>query len=432
MGIVDAGRDMPWITNNLARLTWVSGRSHMASPAAAASSGRARVNAKLLRSMSRSAALLVLLAVLSVSAAHAQLFSTRASEAYMIDAETGTILFSKEPDKLIPPASLAKLMTLEMVFHAIKTGRLNLDDQFYISVNAWKNGGAGSGGSTMFAKVKSSIRLEDLIRGMAVVSANDACIAVAEGMAGSEENFAQLMTERAHALGLSHMVFKNSTGLPADGQVVTVKELTLLGLHIWREYPELYRYFALPDFTWNKITQRNRNPLLKMDIGADGMKTGFTDASGYAIVGSVEKDGRRLFATLSGMSSDAERAEESRKMLDWGMRAFAKSQLFASGETVAQASVFGGAQSSVALKAKGPVSIFVPLTNRDQLKARVVYKGPLVAPVEEGMPAGELKVWIGDTLSQETPLYTAESVGSGTIYQRAVSAIEELAIGWMR
>jgi D-alanyl-D-alanine carboxypeptidase (penicillin-binding protein 5/6) len=280
--------------------------------------------------------------------------------------------------------------------------------------------------------VKSSVRLEDLIKGMAVVSANDACIAIAEGMAGSEENFARLMTERARALGFDYMVFKNATGLPADGQVVTVRELALLGLHIWREYPDLYHYFALPDFTWNKITQRNRNPLLRMDIGADGMKTGFTDASGYAIVGSVEQNGRRLFAALSGMSSEGERAEEARKMLDWGMRAFAKSQLFADGETVAQASVFGGARSSVGLKAKGPVSIFVPLTNRDQLKARVVYAGPLVAPVEEGAPVGRLKVWIGDTLSQETPLYTTESVGKGTIYQRAASAIEELAIGWLR
>ena len=366
------------------------------------------------------------------SAADAQLFSTRAPEAYMVDAETGTILFSKDADKPVPPASLAKLMTMELVFQAIKSGRLTLEDPFYISVNAWKNGGAGSGGSTMFAKVKSSVPLEDLIKGMAVVSANDACIAIAEGMAGSEENFARLMTERARALGLDHMVFKNSTGLPADGEVVTVKELALLGLHLWREYPDLYHYFALPDFTWNNIKQRNRNPLLGMDIGADGLKTGHTDAAGYGIVGSAERNGRRLFVAMTGMSSSGERGEEARKMLDWGMRAFEKSELFAQGETVSEASVFGGAQSSVALKAKGPVSIFVPITNRDQLKARVVYTGPLIAPVEEGTQVGKLKVWIGDTLSQETPLYTADAVGKGTIYQRATSALEELAIGWLR
>ncbi len=390
------------------------------------------MKARTFRSLAQVASALLLMASIWVPAAHAQLFSTRASEAYMIDADTGTILFSKNADKLIPPASLAKLMTIEIVFHAIKSGRLNLDDNFYISENAWRNGGAGSGGSTMFAKVKSSIRLEDLIKGMAVVSANDACIAIAEGMAGSEQNFAKLMTERARALGFAHMVFKNATGLPADGQVVTVKELALLGLHIWREYPDLYHYFSLPDFTWNKIKQRNRNPLLRMDIGADGMKTGFTDASGYAIVGSVERGGKRLFVALSGMASEGERAEESRKILDWGIRAFEKSQLFAGGEVVARASVFGGDQSSVPLKSKGPVSIFVPLTNRDQLTARVIYKGPLVAPVADNTPVGTLRVWIGDTLSQETPLYTADAVGKGTIYQRATSALEELAVGWLR
>jgi len=394
--------------------------------------GRVRVSAVLLRRISRSAALAMLLMACWTSAADAQLFSTRAPEAYMVDAETGTILFSKDADKPVPPASLAKLMTMELVFQAIKSGRLTLEDPFYVSVNAWKNGGAGSGGSTMFAKVKSSVPLEDLIKGMAVVSANDACIAIAEGMAGSEENFARLMTERARALGLDHMVFKNSTGLPADGEVVTVKELALLGLHLWREYPDLYHYFALPDFTWNNIKQRNRNPLLGMDIGADGLKTGHTDAAGYGIVGSAERNGRRLFVAMTGMSSSGERGEEARKMLDWGMRAFEKSELFAQGETVSEASVFGGAQSSVALKAKGPVSIFVPITNRDQLKARVVYTGPLIAPVEEGTQVGKLKVWIGDTLSQETPLYTADAVDKGTIYQQATSALEELAIGWLR
>jgi D-alanyl-D-alanine carboxypeptidase (penicillin-binding protein 5/6) len=394
--------------------------------------GRVGVSAVLLRRISRSAALAMLLMACWTSAADAQLFSTRAPEAYMVDAETGTILFSKDADKPVPPASLAKLMTMELVFQAIKSGRLTLEDPFYISVNAWKNGGAGSGGSTMFAKVKSSVPLEDLIKGMAVVSANDACIAIAEGMAGSEENFARLMTERARALGLDHMVFKNSTGLPADGEVVTVKELALLGLHLWREYPDLYHYFALPDFTWNNIKQRNRNPLLGMDIGADGLKTGHTDAAGYGIVGSAERNGRRLFVAMTGMSSSGERGEEARKMLDWGMRAFEKSELFAQGETVSEASVFGGAQSSVALKAKGPVSIFVPITNRDQLKARVVYTGPLIAPVEEGTQVGKLKVWIGDTLSQETPLYTADAVDKGTIYQQATSALEELAIGWLR
>ena len=375
---------------------------------------------------------LVLLTAVPFTQARAELFETKAKEAFLIDAETGTILFSKDADKLIPPASLAKLMTLEMVFDAIKAGRLTLADKFYISVNAWRKGGAGSGGSTMFAAVKSSVPLEDLIKGMAVVSANDACIAVAEGMAGTEDNFAQLMTERARKIGLEKSVFTNATGLPQEGEVSTVRELAMLGLHIWQDYPEFYHYFSLPDFKWNKIDQRNRNPLLTMDIGADGMKTGFTDDSGYAIVGSAARNGRRLFLAMSGLASAAQRAEEARKMLEWGMSAFQKSKLFAGDEVVGEADVFGGAKSAVPLKSKGPISIFVPLTNRDQLIAKVVYKGPLVAPVEAGTKVGTLRVFIGGTLSQETPLYAAESVGVGTLYQRAVGALEELAVGWLR
>lgn len=379
-------------------------------------------------------AVLLCLAILlaAVPAARAQLFETRAREAIMIDAETGTILFSKNADKLIPPASLAKLMTMEVVFNAIKSGRLTLDDTFVVSENAWRNGGAKSGGSTMFAELGSSIRLEDLIKGVIVQSANDGCIVIAEGMAGSEANFARLMTERARAIGLPNSVFKNPDGLPAEGQFVTVRELVLLARHIWHDYPQFYKYFGLPEFTWNGIRQRNRNPLLTMNIGADGMKTGFTDKSGYAIVGSVEREGRRLFVAMSGMESENERAEEARKMLDWGIRAFQKVELFKAGETIGEAKVYGGAHAAVPLVAKGPVEIFVPITNQDRMEARIVYTGPLLAPVEQGASVGTLKVSIGNTLSQETPLFAAEAVGKGSLSQRALGAVEELLVGWLR
>ena len=366
------------------------------------------------------------------SALAQQLFETRAKQAFLIDADTGTVLFSKDADTPIPPASLAKIMTMEVVFNAIKSGRLTMDDEFYVSENAWRTGGAPSGTSTMFAEIKSSIKLRDLIQGVIVQSANDGCIVIAEGMAGSEANFAELMNERARAIGLKDLHFKNATGLPAEGQTVTVHDLALLGLHMWREYPEFYTYYAQREFTWNGILQRNRNPLLAMDIGADGMKTGYTEESGYAIVGSVNRDGRRLFAAMSGMESDRQRAEEARKLLDWGMRAFEKQQLFAAGEIVGEAQLFGGAKSGVELRADGPISIFVPITNRDRLVARIVYMGPVEAPVEEGTEIGALKVWVGDTLSQETPLYAAESVGVGKLHQRALDAIEELLIGWLR
>jgi D-alanyl-D-alanine carboxypeptidase (penicillin-binding protein 5/6) len=361
-----------------------------------------------------------------------QLFETRAKQALMIDAETGTILYAKDADKLIPPASLAKLMTMEVVFHALKVGRLSMDDKFAVTENAWKKGGAKAGGSTMFAKLKSQIRVEDLIQGVIVQSANDACITLAEGLAGTEENFATLMTERARQIGLTKSVFKNSNGLPAEGQVVTMRELATLARHIWMEYPEYYHFYGQREFTWNKISQPNRNPLLEMEIGADGMKTGYTEASGYAIVGSVARSGNRVFAAMSGMSGEQERAEESRKLLEWGLRAFEKTQLFATDEIIGEAQVFGGAKSGVALKAKGPISIFIPLTNTDRLVARIVYRGPVTAPVKEGTPVGVLKVWIGDSMSQETPLYAAETVELGTLQQRALDAVGELMVGWLR
>ncbi len=375
---------------------------------------------------------LCLILASTTSGAFAQLFETKAQNALMIDAESGTILFAKNPDKLIPPASLAKLMTMEVVFNALKVGRLSLSDEFQVSEHAWRTGGAASGGSTMFAELNSSIRLEDLIKGVIIQSANDGCIVIAEGMAGSEDNFAVLMTERARAIGLPKSVFKNSTGLPAEGQFVTARELAKLAHHIWREYPEYYKYYAEPQFTWNKILQRNRNPLLRMDIGADGLKTGFTEESGYGIVGSVEREGRRLFVAMSGMQSKNQRAEEARKMLDWGIRAFEEIELYAEDEIAGEAKVYGGDKSGLALSAINPISILVPITNRDRLKARIVYQGPVQAPVEAGTQIGVLRVWVGKTLTQETKLYAAEDIGVGKLHQRALDAVEELLIGWLR
>lgn len=384
------------------------------------------------RIVASSALTVLFVSLFLLAPVRAQLFETRAAQAFMVDADTGTILFSKDPDQPIPPASLAKLMTMEVTFDALKSGRYKLDDSFVVSEHAWRTGGAPSGTSTMFAALKSSIRLGDLIQGVIVQSANDGCIIIAEGMAGSEEKFAAMMTERARTLGLKTSVFKNSTGLPAEGQVVTVRELTQLALHIWSTYPEYYKYYSQRDFTWNKIIQRNRNPLLAMDIGADGMKTGYTEESGYAIVGAVSRNGRRVFAAMSGMSSDRERADEARKLLDWGINAFERNQIFEDGEVVGEAKVYGGEKSAVPLKAKGPVAILVPIANRDKIIARIVYRGPLTAPVLPGTRVGSLKVWIGDNLSQETPLYTAEAVELGPLHRRALDAIAELAVGWLR
>jgi len=377
--------------------------------------------------------LLVVLAVtVGIAApASAQLFSTRAEQAVLLDANTGTVLFAKNADDQVPPASLAKLMTMEVVFHALKVGRLSMDDEFQVSENAWRTGGAVSGGSTMFAELGSSIRVEDLIQGVIVQSANDGCIIIAEGMAGSEGLFARLMNARAREIGLNNSIFMNSTGLPDPLQKVTMRDLAKLADHIRREYPEYYKYYSQPQFTWNKILQRNRNPLLTMDIGADGMKTGYTEESGYAIVGSINKDGRRLIAAMSGLPDQRARGEEARKLLEWGLRAFEPYQIFEKNEEIGNVRLYGGEQLTVPVTVKEDLSILLPITDRDNMKARIIYTGPIMAPVEEGQEIATLKVWIGDNLSQETPLYAAYSVGLGPIHRRALDALTELAFGWI-
>jgi D-alanyl-D-alanine carboxypeptidase (penicillin-binding protein 5/6) len=374
------------------------------------------------------AALLMLF--LAPGPASAQRFETRAAHALLMDAETETVLFQHEADKAMPPASMAKLMTAAVIFDAVKAGRLSLEDEFLISEDAWRRGGAPSGGSTMFAKLGSSLKLGDLLRGIIIHSANDGCIAVAEGMAGSEPIFADMMNEQARKLGLIGSHFTNATGLPDPQQYMTARDLAKLANHIIRDFPDFYKIYGETEFTWNKITQRNRNPLLDMNIGADGLKTGFTEEAGYGLVGSAVRDGQRLIVVVGGTKTEKERAEEARKLLDWGFRAFERSTLFDAGEVVAEAKVYGGSQRSVGLVGNGPIDLLLPRGSRDLIKARVVYEGPVSAPVEEGQRIGVLRVTIGDDLTKETPLYAANFVGTGTISQRAVDGLEELLLGW--
>lgn len=360
------------------------------------------------------------------------LFDTKAKQALMIEDETGTILFAKSPDTLIEPAALAKLMTMEVVFHELKAGKISLSTQYAVSENAWRTGGAPSGGSTMFAKLKSQLSVGDLVQGVIVQSANDGCIILAEGIAGSESKFAELMNARAKEIGLKTSTFVNSTGLPDPKQRVSLTDLVTLARHIRKEYPDYYRTYAQDNFTWNNIFQRNRNPLLRLDIGADGMGTGYTEQSGYGIVGAAAHNGRRYIVALSGLASDRERAEEAKRIFEWAYQAFEEVDIFASGETIGEASVFGGVKSGVALKAHEKISILVPVANRDRLKAHIVYNGPLVAPLQADQQIGTLRIWIGDALAQETPVYTAEAVATGDLKKRSLDAAFELATGWMR
>ena len=370
--------------------------------------------------------------VLLSSIAQAQLLDTKAKQAFMIDAITGTILYEKDADAPVPPASLAKLMTIEVVFQALKSGRRTETEAFPVSENAWRTGGAPSGTSTMFAALKSEVPIIDLVRGTIIQSANDACIILAEGFAGSEQTFAEQMNERAKVIGLTGSVFKNSNGLPAPGQTVTMRDLVKLGSHIWREYPDYYRIYSETEFTWNKITQRNRNPLLSLNLGVDGMSTGFTEESGYAILTSAGRSGMRLFMAMGGLTTDKERAEEARKMLEWGQTSFARQVLFKAGDVMGEASVFGGANLNVPVGSASEIAVLVAAQNPLRLRASVVYKGPLIAPVQTGQEVGELRVYSGETLIQVSPVTALADIAVGSLSERAISGIKELATGWVR
>ena len=369
--------------------------------------------------------------VVSATAAHAQTpaFQTPVANAILLDFDSRSVLFEKAADQLVSPASLAKLMTAEIVFHELQEGRLTLERTFTVSENAWRRGGAPAGGSAMFAVVRSQIRLEDLLRGLIIMSGNDAAITIAEGIAGTEENFAGLMTRRAAELGFDKMTFKNAWGKFDPEQKVTVRQLALLAEHIIRTYPDYYHYFGEQEFTWNKIRQQNRNPLLFMDIGADGLKTGNVEDSGFAIVGSAVENGQRVIVAIVGAKTARERADEARKLLSWGLRTFESRQLFEAGAEVGSASVFGGAKNSVSLVSEAPVKVLVPRGSSERLSAQITYLGPLQAPVVQGAKIAKLRVTRGKVLVLETPLVAGEAIAPGSLPQRALDAGWEVGYG---
>lgn len=364
-------------------------------------------------------------------ATRAQTFETKAPHAIVVDYDSGTVLFEKAADEPFHPASMAKLMTAEYVFHELKAGRLREDEEFEISEYAWRRGGAPSGGSAMYADLHSRVALRDLLRGLLIQSGNDAAIALAEGIAGSEPAFADLLNRRAAELGLKGSRFMNAHGLHDPDQVVTARDLATLARHIIREYPEYYRIFSEPEFTWNKISQSNRNPLLDDGIGVDGLKTGHIKESGYGITVSAIRNTQRLVLVLGGLQSERDREAEARKLLDWAFRSFHQVTAFENGEIVGEADVYGGVKSRVALKAQGPIRVLIARTAGDALKARIVYEGPIMAPVEAERMVGAFRVWDGDRLIQDTPLYTAEAVAQGPLHARALDALGELLFGWL-
>lgn len=343
----------------------------------------------------------------------AEQFATQARNAILVDVTSGAILLEKSADTPIPPASMSKLMTVNMVFEALATGRLSLDDDFVVSEKAWKKGG-----SKMFVKVGERISVGNLLRGIIVQSGNDACIVIAEGLAGSEDEFARRMTARAGELGLENSTFRNATGWPDEGHLMSVRDLAVLGQMIIEKYPQLYPIYSERNFTWEGITQNNRNPLLGMDLGADGLKTGHTEEAGYGLVGSAVKDGRRLILVIAGLPTASARAIEAERLLRWGFREFETQEMLGGGEEVGKASVWIGAESTVPLVTKGPVVMTTPYGALKRVKGEIVYQGPVEAPIEAGQEIAMLRLSAPNITPVEVPLYAGKAIARGGLGEK--------------
>lgn len=350
--------------------------------------------------------------------AHAQI-ETEADYAFLLDADTQTVLFEKKADELMQPASMSKLMTLAVVFDALEQGKITMQTEYTVSEHAWRTGGAPSRTSAMFAPLKAQVTVEDLLQGIIIQSANDACIIIAEGMAGSEEAFTQMMNEQARRIGITKSTFANSTGLPDPKQLMTARELAFLAAYLITKYPKYYHYFAQKDFHYRKHVFQNLNPLIYANIGADGLKTGFTEESGYGIVGSAVENGRRLVVVQNGIKTQAGRKEDAVRMLNWGFKNFEKFTIFNPDEIVGEAVVWGGQHRYLKLRGEAGVKMLLPKNIKQRkLHGSIVYLGPVIAPVKEGDRIGELRVSSDNGITSSAPLFAAESIEkSGTIRQ---------------
>jgi serine-type D-Ala-D-Ala carboxypeptidase (penicillin-binding protein 5/6) len=354
----------------------------------------------------------------------AQAFETRATSAWVYDITTHTVLMDKNGEVAVPPASMSKLMTINMLFEALADGRVTLDTTFAVSARA-----KAMGGSTMFLNETDRPTVEDLIHGMIVNSGNDACVVVAEGLAGTEEAFAAQMTERARALGLMDSHFANASGWPDPGQRMSMKDLGLLGRRLIEEFPQYYPVFSQTEFNYKDrapANANNRNPLLKLGIGADGLKTGHTQEAGYGLVGSVKQGDRRIIFAISGLTSEAERAEESERIASWAFRQFALKTVVKSGERVAEAQVFMGAAESVGLVPAEDIRLLIPALAQDGLQAEVVYTGPLSAPIAKGTPVAELVISVPDLPEHRIALVAESDVAKGGFMTRLTTAARAL------
>ena len=363
--------------------------------------------------------------VVASGAARAQTTTdTLAKHAILIEYSTGQVLFQKDPDTLIPPASMSKMMLLYILFENLAEGKLTLDDTFPVSEKAWR-----MGGSKMFVEVGKRIAIRDLLRGIIVQSGNDACIVVAEGLGGTESAFAQRMTERGRELGLKNSTFMNSSGWPEDGHMMTARDLATLAMHIIHDFPQYYEIFSETSFTFNGIKQPNRNPLLFSYPGTDGVKTGHSEEAGYGLVGSAVRNGRRLLLVATGMASEDQRARETERIMDWGFREFGNFEFFKPGEVVAEAPVWLGAKSSVPLVMPQGLTITMSRTARRQMTVKTIYDGPIPAGIKQGQQIATLRIEAPDMQPIQMPLVAGADVDRLGLFGRLGAAVNYLVWG---
>lgn len=370
-------------------------------------------------------------AALTTTSAVAQdgALTTKAPRAILMDASSGAILFQQNADELAPPASMSKLMTLAVLFKAMKDGKIKPTDEMVMSVNAWRKGGAPSGTSAMMVPVNTKATVDELIKGVVVQSGNDAAIAIAEGIAGNEAAFARIMTEEARRLGMAKSTFSNATGLSQDGHLMTARELAILARHLILDYPEFYPAFAEREFAYRKHKFYNRNPLLFLDLGVDGLKTGHTSEAGFGLVASAVRDGRRIIVVVAGCENADVRKAEASKLIDWGFKSISSVKLYDDGEVVGHARVWGGSQMYVPLAGKGDVMFSLPKYPANQrLSAEIVYMAPLKPPVRKGDQIATLRLLSSSSATADVPLYASEDVEPAGVVRKGLDTLMLMAL----
>ena len=370
-------------------------------------------------------------AVVLLAAAQASAIDTKAQNMILIDYATGEYLYQKDITEPIPPASMSKLMTIYMIFDKLRDGSLSLEDTFKVSENAWRKGGAASGGSTMFLGIGDEVTVDQLLKGIIIQSGNDACIVAAENIAGDEDSFVDVMNQKAEELGLTHSHFANVTGLPHPDHKMSVEDLAKLARLIIKDFPQFYHLFSQKEFVYNNIRQGNRNPLLYSMPYADGLKTGHTEEAGFCLTASAKKGDRRIIGVMTGLKSSKERSEEAEKMMAWGFREYDNYDLIEKGRKVADVPVWYGVDKTVPMVVAQDVVRTVKKSQKGQIKLIMSYDKPVKAPVQMGQQLGVLKIEIPDRETTEVPLIAGQTINKVGLWGKIVANVKYLLTGEM-